>query len=558
MTLIKVAVGNSEEAFIEERLTPGLNIISSDDNNRGKTIIIQSMMYALGNEPTFPTSFEYQQYYYYVEFEVSDIHYHICRFRDNFVLKYANTFMIFDNVSELKHYWNRKIFPLPSITKNEITRIVDPVLFFQLFFVGQDKKDTSNIAHQGLYNKRDYENMLFSFMGIGAASLSQDEIETLKSALSSLTDERKLLLQQHKILKSSKAPIAYLSSTSDRLAFGEKVTNLEKLQSKIAELRKRRNLISTRKSKWEITIKELRSLNRTITCGELRCMDCNSTNISFCTGNDTKSSYTFDVSTTEMRNEIISSISEKIDSYSEEIDRLTNFICAEQSKLHELMEDENVSLESIVAYKQDVLYASDAESRIKEIEEEISQIKTKLTASKDASIQTREKQNDLLASIVKEMNILYQQIDPDGNIVYDSLFTQKNVVYSGSEATVFQLVKLLAIQSVTSHTFPIIIDSFRAEDLSTPKENIVLQLVSQLSNQIIFTTTTKNEEIGKYNNISWLCHIDYSSYTPSKILTPHHLQEFKYLLKDLSINIEDSNKQESDVSFPIETGSTVS
>jgi phage shock protein A len=93
--------------------------------------------------------------------------------------------------------------------------------------------------------------MLFSFMGIGAASLSQDEIETLKSALSSLTDERKLLLQQHKILKSSKAPIAYLSSTSDRLAFGEKVTNLEKLQSKIAELRKRRNLISTRKSKWD-------------------------------------------------------------------------------------------------------------------------------------------------------------------------------------------------------------------------------------------------------------------------------------------------------------------
>lgn len=117
---------------------------------------------------------------------------------------------------------------------------------------------------------------------------------------------------------------------------------------------------------------------------------------------------------------------------------------------------------------------------------------------------------------------------------------------------------MIKIQSVTSHTFPIIIDSFRAEDLSTPKENIVLQLVSQLSNQIIFTTTTKNEEIGKYNNISWLCHIDYSSYTPSKILTPHHLQEFKYLLKDLSINIEDSNKQESDVSFPIETGSTVS
>lgn len=62
MKILRVAVGNSKEAFIESRFTEGLNIISSDDNNKGKTIVIQSMMYALGNEPTFPTSFEYQKY----------------------------------------------------------------------------------------------------------------------------------------------------------------------------------------------------------------------------------------------------------------------------------------------------------------------------------------------------------------------------------------------------------------------------------------------------------------------------------------------------------------
>ena len=67
MKILRIAVGNSKEAFIESRFTEGLNIISSDNNNKGKTIVIQSMMYALGNEPTFPTSFEYQKYYYYVE-----------------------------------------------------------------------------------------------------------------------------------------------------------------------------------------------------------------------------------------------------------------------------------------------------------------------------------------------------------------------------------------------------------------------------------------------------------------------------------------------------------
>ena len=60
MKIRKVAVGNAAEAFIEGNFTNGVNIISSDDNNKGKTIVIQSMMYALGNEPTFPTSFEFK------------------------------------------------------------------------------------------------------------------------------------------------------------------------------------------------------------------------------------------------------------------------------------------------------------------------------------------------------------------------------------------------------------------------------------------------------------------------------------------------------------------
>lgn len=127
MKILKVAVGNSNEAFIEENFSNGLNIISSDDNNKGKTIVIQSMMYALGNEPTFPTSFEYQKYYYYVEFKEGEKTFQICRSGDGFILKHASSVLIFDNVSELKRYWNKNISPLPSIVKNQLSRIVDPV-----------------------------------------------------------------------------------------------------------------------------------------------------------------------------------------------------------------------------------------------------------------------------------------------------------------------------------------------------------------------------------------------------------------------------------------------
>lgn len=538
MKILKVAVGNPHEAFVENRFADGLNIISSDDNNKGKTIVIQAMMYALGNDPTFPTSFEYQKYYYYVEFEENGKIYQICRSGDGFVLKQASSILIFDNVSELKRYWNKHIFPLPSIVKNQLSRIVDPVLYVQIFFVGQDKKDTSNIANHGFYNKQDYIEMLYACVGLGTEQLSQERIGEIKNQITRLSDEKKVLLQQHKILKSKKTPVSYLSAESDRLAFGEKVANLEKAQARITELRKQRNTATTRKSKWEHTINELRSLNRTISCGELRCMDCNSTNISFSTGEIMQTTYSFDVSTVEMRNKIIHSISEKIAAYTEEIQRLSAEISTEQDKLQSLMDDEAVSLESIVAYKKDIFSASDAENRIKEIEATISSLKSQLIANEHSSQETQAQRVALLTAIIEKMNELYCKIDPNGNIVYESLFTQRNEVYSGSEATVFHLVKLFALQQIIRHNYPIVIDSFRAEDLSTGKEKTVLEISQSIGNQVILTTTLKHEELGKYDSVKGINHINYLPHTPSKILDGKYVGDFLKLMSSLSIKIQ--------------------
>ena len=69
MRILKTACGNAHEAFIESRLTDGVNIIFSNDNSKGKTIIFQGMMYALGNDPIFPAGFDYRSYYFYTSFE---------------------------------------------------------------------------------------------------------------------------------------------------------------------------------------------------------------------------------------------------------------------------------------------------------------------------------------------------------------------------------------------------------------------------------------------------------------------------------------------------------
>ena len=49
MIIKKIAVGNSTEAFVEDGFTDGLNIISSDDNNKGKTSSFGSTFNACTN-----------------------------------------------------------------------------------------------------------------------------------------------------------------------------------------------------------------------------------------------------------------------------------------------------------------------------------------------------------------------------------------------------------------------------------------------------------------------------------------------------------------------------
>lgn len=202
MQIKKVIVGNKEEAFIESRFTQGINIISSDDNNKGKTIVIQSIMYAMGNDPIFPSSFLFQEYYHIVEFEINDEKIKVCRKKDTFIVIKKGNLYVHDSLNEFKRFINKNVFKLPIIIKNRSKKIVDPVLFFQMFFVGQDKKNTSNIFNNGYYNKEDFINMLYSYSNIPLFidnDVNQDEI---KKKILALKEEKKLLKKENKILRS--------------------------------------------------------------------------------------------------------------------------------------------------------------------------------------------------------------------------------------------------------------------------------------------------------------------------------------------------------------------
>lgn len=528
MHVKKIAIGNREEGYIEDRFIDGFNIILSDDNNKGKTIVIQGILYALGNEPAFPASFNYDDYYYILLFEENNKEYQICRKGSEFILVNNDKIYLFESVSELKRYWTKNITSLPEIEKNGLSRIVDPLLLVQLFFVGQDKKETSNISNRGFYNKTDFFSLLFSYAGIGSVMLDQEEMELAKRKVSTLEEEKKSLLKEHKILKSKKKSVTYLSSISDLDEFGRKLKSMESIQSKISDLKKKRNSCATRKAQWETTIKELRSLNRTIETGELRCMDCESTNIMY--KGKKKDSFSFDVSNVEMRNQIIESIQEKILAFQEEIEKINSDLKIQQKLLQDLLEEEEISLETIVAYKSQVIDASDAERRIHEIDIEIGKLKSSISVTEKGVENQKIQQEELLKKIYSQMQRFYSLVDPSGNLAMDELFTKQGEVYSGSDATMFYLAKMYALKKVLGHSYPIIIDSFRAEDLSTEKEAVVLEKFKEVEGQIIFTTTLKREENGKYDGCKYINIIDFSDNKSSHVIDSKYAIEVQNLL----------------------------
>lgn len=535
MIIKKIAVGNTQEAYIEDSFSQGMNVITSDDNNKGKTVIIQSILYAMGNKPIFPESFSYKDYYYYLEFEHSNKNYILLRASDSYVLKSEDGLRIFEGMAEFKRFWSVSVFKLPQIVMSGDKQIVDMELFVQLFFVGQDGKNTATIFNAGYYHKDDFRNMLLSYSGDFSDALDANAINRIRKRIKELRSKYDEQIKLNEFYKSSSVATEYLSRIKDQEAFHQRVDDIESATMKISDLRKKRTHMASRRALWNNTLKELRSLNRTIEVGELRCMDCNSSNISF--KGMGKTSYSFNVSTPEMRNQIISSIEAKISAIKEDIVRLDYEIASAQAELQDLMDDENVTVENVMAYKQGFHSAEEIEEKLLSLAGQIKQLTDELEAGVKISDSAKEQQEDFFARFMALMNEIKRKIDIESETDYEDIFTKQGSTISGSEETVFYVARLLSIAEMIHHDCPIIMDSFRAEDLSTEKEDRVIALMSKLNNQFILTTTLKDEEAGKYSAYENIHVIDYSAHTSFKLLTPDCVPEFKTMLSALHMEI---------------------
>ena len=203
MKIKSIALGNAEEAYVEERFLDGVNIIFSDDNNKGKTLVMQGMMYAMGNQPIFPKGFNYCSNYFYCKAEINDEEIEFLRRDSSFLVKRQGVQYSFDNVTELKYFLvDENIFDIPQISKDEHMVIADLNLFYELFFIGQDKRNPSNTINSGYNNKKDFINMLCSLNGyplMDMEEINEENKQRIQQLKADIAATKKLL----KLLKKN-------------------------------------------------------------------------------------------------------------------------------------------------------------------------------------------------------------------------------------------------------------------------------------------------------------------------------------------------------------------
>lgn len=532
MIIKKVAIGNKSEAFIEKRLQNKTNIIFSDDNNKGKTILMQSIVYSIGYDSIWPIGFEPKNYYFYTKILFDNVDYEFLRHRNSIQIFGNDCHYYFNSISEFKYFLSKEIIKIPKIPKDGQQKISDLSLFYELFFLGQDKRNTSNIIVKSNHNKVDFLNMIFSLKPSNKQPDIELDIEDLKTKKRELENKIKLESKKIKILKNNPQIAAYVSNLANREDHEKVKIKLETLHFSISETRKQRNREENRKTKLSCLLSELNSLNRNLDEGKVKCADCQSSNIIF-SNND----FEFDVSNKQVRDSIIASINENIKLKDEIIEELNNFISKEQTEINKILETPDPDFTNYVLFESEIRNSTEIDAYVSKLKLELKNTQDAIDLATKSIELNRENQKALENQIISEILRLYKIIDPQGTMTINNLFTKSNETFSGSEEQEFYFCKIVALNNVLKHDYPIIIDSFREGELSTVKEEKMLEEFIRLNKQVILTSTLKREEYSadKYKTFKDINSLDYSQFQDSKLLQSSYVEEFKKMITNFQI-----------------------
>lgn len=531
MKVNRVYIGNKEEAFISPIFNDGINLIYSNDNNKGKTILIQSIGYSLGNKPLFPNSFNYSNYYFIIDIEHNHKKFSICRRKNNYFVLNNNECIMLQGESDLKKWFNQNILIMPKIIKNQRVMIADFELLLQTFYLGQDIRNTSSV-NSTYFNKDDFTSMLCHMAGCSSVELTDEYLE-IKRKVEELIKKQKEIKSKTKLIKKLTKESTAVSEYADKEVFKIKMNEIQELVKIQTDLKCQRNRLYVRISKNTKMINEINSIKISIPEGKLICSICGSTDIVYSVNKDVS----FDISNDEMKKQIIKNLLMLNENLKMEIEEIELELSKITKKLQNILSDKDVDPINIVLYNKEINADINYEKDLLDVQKNIETSKKILDEYTSKIDKNNEKEKEIVKKIINNVTMYYRLFDKDDEIQIKDIFSKSSEIYSGSENTVFFISRLLAFENVLKHEFPIIIDGFREGELSTPTEKKVIDTFKKINKQIILTATLKNEEYHKYDDDILINKYDFSSIESKHLLQRKYIDEFEKKIKEFSLSL---------------------
>ena len=276
----------------------------------------------------------------------------------------------------------------------------------------------------------------------------------------------------------------------------------------------------------------MNSLNKKINTGKIICKKCGCDQILY-TNNDV----TFDISNITVRNQIIASIHSQINLKSELILEYSENINKAQNTLKETLMDIPEKFQTLLLFKDEILSEREYDNQLAKLNKELKILQQNIITNEEQDKNAKEEYKKLKTAIIDKMNYYYKYVDKQGKLVFTDLFTTKHLIYSGSDEQEYYFSRTMAINDCLQHSFPIIIDYYRGGEISTARENLMVECFKSLNKQVIITSTLKEQEYSadKYNGIENVNVIDYSTNEDSKILSSRQNNCFKNIIDSFNI-----------------------
>lgn len=193
--------------------------------------------------------------------------------------------------------------------------------------------------------------------------------------------------------------------------------------------------------------------------------------------------------------------------------------------------------QTILLFKDEILSEKEYDNQLAKLNKELKDLQQDIVTNEEQDKNAKEEYKKLKTAIVDKMNYYYKYVDKQGKLVFTDLFTTKHLIYSGSDEQEYYFSRTMAINDCLQHSFPIIIDYYRGGEISTARENLMIECFKSIDKQVIITSTLKEQEYSadKYNDIEDVTVIDYSTNEDSKILSSMQNNCFKKIIDSFNI-----------------------